>query len=986
MASFDEELEALLSGGDDDDSTGQPPANPTPAQADGDTPEFEMTVGTPEVIRTQRSQAPDMVIEESISVPAEEGGWTAALRDAGRGIMDLVSGGNSTGNKFLEPVPLASANTALAGALHGPITGAVKSAGNLERDLNSTEVINSTIAPYRDWESDARAHDPELFDQTDLVTSLISPVNKLGALTKGTSGAISALANVGAQAGLAAADTTLREYGDTGHVENAGKDALMGGGLAVLPGVVGGMASAVHANRHTPKGQKNYANARLRSAGIDPAQLRGATPQEQAQVLADVEELAAQGGSGYSGAASVQDMNIRAHDAAAKAKAEKDAAIAALAGRDARVDNQAIANNMRANKKTGSAEARKHNALIDRVADEYEPVMELDAVDAPMPPPPAAPPVPVRPPPLPTRTGLAASAFENPQAAPSRGAMAPEATMEIAPQDMTPVRPSARYRPEQEAMPPGPSVPAPDAQASPSPAASPISADAKRAAYAPRSKFAREYYALHPEQDPLTSNPSAGYKPQPPAADPVAALADAPYYYHTTVAENVPGILRDGLQPRAARSAPAAFEPYGGTSSADQPNTLWLSDEAGKDAWVGNIAEERMVANGNSTDPARLVTFRTRAGGGEYDPRLQEYRINGGISPGDLEMSPEYTVPWDSMSRARVPQDGWSKLPAAAPAANPRGWERNEMFDGPSSTPAQQATTPPVGPPPLPPSDPVGALAAQGMPEEQFVDAVPMGYEHPRYISADEFNVEKPLVGRKVADKAVPTPEDDVRAERYAALMDAGRQGFAETDPALAAQWDAANRREGRMLDIEQLGQQAADKPPTPLIRSLGGLGAGAAVGGSLLAAGSDNPYLTTTGTALGFLGGRWAQPRAHALRAQWLSPQTNTAASRLEGLGRKPIGQLTSSFLDYTREPMPTEQGDPSDPNGPRSALNPGTFLGRDTTRAMEADPEPFLPWADDYAKAATDDDRAAVTERLYRTDVEFARDVFPRIAREMA
>jgi hypothetical protein len=52
-----------------------------------------------------------------------------------------------------------------------------------------------------------------------------------------------------------------------------------------------------------------------------------------------------------------------------------------------------------------------------------------------------------------------------------------------------------------------------------------------------------------------------------------------------------------------------------------------------------------------------------------------------------------------------------------------------------------------------------------------------------------------------------------------------------------------------------------------------------------------------------------------------------------------------------------------------------------------MKANPSAFMPWADDYNKARTDDARAAVTERLVRTDPIFVEQIYaPQIQRSNA
>jgi len=341
---------------------------------------------------------------------------------------------------------------------------------------------------------------------------------------------------------------------------------------------------------------------------------------------------------------------------------------------------------------------------------------------------------------------------------------------------------------------------------------------------------------------------------------------------------------------------------------------------------------------------------------------------SGGPSAPPMPVAPQDLTPVRPSARYQPPPPdpvGALAAQGAPPAVPPP----NPIQPSPSAIP-QQAPPPAAASPSSavaspPPPDPIGALAAQ-----QYG---PVQQGELAGISPDVWNETRQLVGDSVEPNASNTA-NAIHSDHYAALMDQAREDFNRANPELASQFDQNNALQGRMLDISKMGAGAANAKPSPFIRALGGLGPLATIGSATLG-GIGVP--AAAAIAGGAAAQRWAGPRMNALSAHWLSKDTASMMDRLGDVGRAPVGSLVGSLGDAT-DPAPT----PPDPDSlPRpTSMNdqtgypPGQTLGRATTAAMTSNPDAFMPWADDFQNAKSDDDRAAVVEGLVRRDPRFA------------
>lgn len=415
--------------------------------------------------------APDMIIEDAINVPEAPLGRSISMAEVRADTPEAPPGGDwlrglmaaddptgfSTHASTAAPEELGNipgmVNSAAAGGVHGTVAG-------LER----------LVPGVREWSVEAEREHSTAFMGGDVLSNLnpYSPLNKLGGVTKGirassglaTAGKIAA--DVGLQTGINVADSAARRYGDAADnpeygVLDAVKDtspleAVAAAALATPGAVLGGAGARSHYKQTRPEELSlrdlDYKDARYRSAGLDPTAVKQLAPEKQAEILAQIEMLNGQGGEGLFDAASIKQMNLRAHNAAAMARSEKDAAIDALSQLDAQVDPDVIASGVRQDFRRGQGpNVADHNLRTDRVAQEYN---DMPRALQPLPPaPPTAaaqglppPPLPAGPPPLPQAV-----------AAP----LPPPAPPPVA---------SARYQPQASAAaPPAPSPPRPSARA-----------------------------------------------------------------------------------------------------------------------------------------------------------------------------------------------------------------------------------------------------------------------------------------------------------------------------------------------------------------------------------------------------------------------------------------------------------------------------------------------------------------------------------------
>lgn len=1028
MSDFDDELNALLN---------------TPDEEEGSSSAPDMIIE--EAIDVPRQSK---VIELDVQNIEGDPDPLAALRYAGeqaRGALD----GNVFFSKPIADVasdtaeltPAQIARGAATGFVNGYISGAAKS---VPKGLTAAGYpqLEEAIAPLVEQDATAKAETPGLYEAADVIGSAYSPVNKLlGYGLKGLKGGGRFIADLGSQIAQGAGDTFSRVYGETGDAgaagDAAGTSAWISGLLGVPFAAAGATGSSAAARARDPETvalrQDEYRKERLRSAGLPNGAIDSAEAADKERyAVALIEELAAKRGapaesvtlgmtppgygpSGPSSAYTVPQMARQIELDAARSGAAKDQAISALAAQDATVDPNLVAGGLRAEKRpqvVGAPLVAEKNAVLEGMAQGYDvppapaylqdDTIQLDAVPeyaypqqqaVPPPLPPRA--APTQPPPLPAAPapGPAASAPAMPAAPPARpSARAPQSQVyDIAPEDLTPVRPSARAQPQ-------PPPVAPEAPPPPDPVGA-LAAQGNAPPPPEDLALLMEQDMLpHLEQTPGAMSPDELIEREiaaelerssmggPPPPRPSARASQDPYLYHSTRASNIPAIQREGLLPRAQQSTPGPSpyvqsvldsEALGATLSPevlaeiaamfprkDYPDGVWFADESGRSGWKSQLAED------SNLPPEDLRTLRVlRANAGtQYNPRLNEHFTEQGIPPTQLEI--------------QGPGGGWYQMPQARPSAryNPALDPTNRPAPAqPPSLPQQPRMAAPAGPPPLPPPPP-----------EEFVRGIPMPPElaavQRRAPWREYLEGENKYAGQAIPNGTPPTAANEFKRQRYAASMDALRAGAAETDPAMAAQWDGNNMRQGLDLLLQKEAAKARNVQAPPVVNypdtklSLMGGSFGAGIGGLIggaVGAGIGGPI----GMAGGLAASRWLKPREHSLRANWLSGDTAARADRLAGYGEKPVGSLVSSFGDLMRDPPPEPESDPSDPSGPTSALSPGEFLGRDTTQAMLSDPEVFRLYADDYSQAGTDDKRAAVTERLYRTDPEFARNVFPRI-----
>lgn len=969
----DEELDALLAGDDEEDAE---PVSP---------PEAEMTVGTPEVIRSERPLGRTLNMDE---VQAEAGpAWMRGLSDESREALARANDSISATNPFFTPysseetVPSVeqSMRGLSTGFANGYTAGAPQSASKVASAMGF-EGGEAALEPFREAEAASVEETPRLHALGDVFGSWFSPANKIKLVKEG-GGFVANLLN---QAGLGGLEGFMRSYGDTGDarqaVSDAGKTAAISALASAPTAAIGAVGSKLRAKAENPRNQAlradEYNAERLRSAGVSSGQIDNLPPEKLGEVVALIEDMTARSGR----PPTVPELGYELQKYVESHRGSKDAAFAALAEQGATVSTNDMAGALRAQKDQFSSDpsvresARARATLEDMASgydakpataiayDEYTPVEAYPEVAYPQPQAAQPPPLPA-PAPAPTRQQLAAAAFVNPQAAPAHGAMSPRSSsgpvpaqampaapparpsaraqsqvMDIAPEDLTPVRPSARAQPQ---PPPQPDV-------------LPV-----------------------PPSDPIGA--LAAQRQAPPPPDDIALLMEQDMQPHL---EETPGLMSPDQLIEADIAAELERAQMGGPP-APRPSARYRPPPSD----VGHLMGNEVVGSGRPS--------------ARYQP------------PPPQPPAPPPPDPVGALAAMGGPanmNNGGSPVP---PPEYQAAWSGQQPW-----TAADQAAQPPMAgaPPPLP-----------GPPPEEFVRGVPMDPEVisvPRAgVPIKEWNPERKLIGQAAGNSFTP-PEaaNQFRDPQYAASVDAMRTGMLQVDPELAHQWDANNYSEGLGTLVQDEAQKSRHlQTPGPLDYSSNkaawiggsvgagigsmvmpgfGTGVGAAIGGAV-------------GKGIGYAANRYMEPRAHAIKANWLqdtpgrgmdfeapsgdfgggysggsignrgsgwlSGTTLEKAQRLERVGSFPVGSLTASFGDLMRDP-PAEQGE-SDPNGPTSSLDPGSFLGRNTTNAMLAEPEAFKPYADDYAMAGTDDRRAAVTERLYRTDPKFARNVFPRI-----
>jgi hypothetical protein len=369
---------------------------------------------------------------------------------------------------------------------------------------------------------------------------------------------------------------------------------------------------------------------------------------------------------------------------------------------------------------------------------------------------------------------------------------------------------------------------------------------------------------------------------------------------------------------------------------------------------------------------------------------------------------PPSAAPAPNLPPTPAPASAFGSLLGASPessAFGALGASPAPVVGDPIGALAAQASPPPMAaqalpPPPLPvanqsPATPVDpdawmrGLGAQAPAPAPMADLGPAPVPFNAYL--DELN----KAGQPIRPE-LAKPEDAFARERYAAIDHAMDLGAERADPELATQWADSKAHLGTLnLLRDQASSARHDAPPffdvrnSALGSALGSVGGGLAY--SLGAGALGASGLGALGAGAGMAVNHWYQPRKHSIHAQWLSGDTADMMERVSEKARMPVGAEAAAIRDGFRPPSPPPAAaDEKDPNGPTSSLQgmpAGMTLGRDTTASMKANPSAFMPWADDYNKARTDDARAAVTERLVRTDPIFVEQIYaPQIQRSNA
>lgn len=492
-------------------------------------------------------------------------------------------------------------------------------------------------------------------------------------------------------------------------------------------------------------------------------------------------------------------------------------------------------------------------------------------------------------------------------------------------------------------------------------------ADAVAQEYADSPRPMRPW-PLAPDQMPAMEVPPAlPPPPLPPGPDPVGALAELgasdaarahpPGFADLAAADEAAGAARPTdispheLQVAAPGDLPPPPLPPGPTDP--DPVGALAAEGAFRSAEPGS-RDRLMAAQHNAK---WLASQPPRAPAPDV-PAPVSYADNSGFLAAAAARRPPAPPPYD------VP-------PPAAPARAPFGMEA-------PLPPDQAALAQPREPQPVPNTFDSFGMGSYVPPEPR--DPGPARVPFNAYVS--ELNTAGEGISPEFAK-----PEDAYQRERYAAVDHAMDLGAERASPEMAAQWAGAKEQQG-VLNLIKDQASGARHDPKPFM-SMGG-GGGGALGGALGAAGSTAGYalggmaglgvaLPALGLGAGMAANNWYQPRKHSISANWLSGDTADRMERLSKVGQAPTGSMVSSFGDMLREPPPAAEPE----TGPQSSngLPAGMRLGRDTTSSMKANPDAFMPWQDDYNKDRTDDDRAATTERLARTNPDFYDNVYEKL-----
>lgn len=804
-----------------------------------------------------------------------------------------------------------------AGGVNGVAGHYVKAAGSGAEALG-TSAVNDVIAPYREWDEKARAGAPIAYMISDFIGSQFDPINKLtkplGMLQAGSK--TKAAANIATQGAIASADSSIREFGDTGTLEDANLTEGMIAALLSAPFSGVAMTAERSALRNgTPEARKIRQDLRnderMMSVGANTNDIDNLRqdPKKFEAVLAEADRIAAARG----GVPSVPQMGKSIDQAIDEAQALKDKAAAALARDGATVDpgdvESYLRNVVRERHPGYSMDLPLESDTVgrmDKIADRYGQMprqmitpdeIELGAIPDPSPPqaptravpPPLPPRSTATPPPLPPRedpvgalASLAARDAElaNPGAALDELGLADDLAQHqpIDEMDLAPARPAARATPQ--VPPPPPPPPRPSARA---PA---------------RQMISRSNVPEAPP-DPVGALAARGEAPPPP--------------------DDMGALMEEDMLPYLEESP--------GLQSPDQ--------------LIEQDAMDQLERAGNDFQvPRPSARFQEPPMGPDYGPLQQPVSARAAPLPG-----PEYNA---------------IQLPPEPP---PR------QFPPAPEPPMPQQ--PSAQPPPLPPPAPEEFVLGQPMPQQVEPGPhvpVPFDYFAGELSSAAKQGKINPLVP---ADPAAEFAKD-----RYAGIDRAMDIGAENADPALAAQWAGAKERQGYDEILGEFSSRAENRQSAPFWNrqdaGFGGVGSslGAAIG-TAIAPGIGTAIGGGLGLGAGWAAGRYYHPRQHAYQAKWLSEDT---AARMEGIANTATPQRVGSNVAAVSDAKKRAKQQAK----PKQGMPPGMTLGRQTTQSMIQFPEAFRKWADDFYKKGTDDGRAATVERLVRTNKEFDEQVY--------
>lgn len=883
-----------------------------------------------------------------------------------------------------------------AGGIDGatPLVGTKALVRPFVEDRNETDLGLPPENSYLQWDAKAQDEHPVPYAVGQAISSTLLPwnrvINGLAAPFRAVKGdgILRGIAKVGGNAlgeGLSGGlSTASHEYADTGHVNQ--NDVGLGAGISAaisgLLGSVGMTAERYGARNGTPDalGLKDLdqREMRLNAAGMPNSDIDALkqSPEKFKAMSDEANRLADENfGDRFLGSYTPRDNYLVAKKAAEENRAAKDVLAEQIADAGGSARPADVAEEMRnyaGNKFAVGAPGDKDSIkTIDDIANGYEdwprlhhqkfgvpPAGQLVLPGVPSLPPTAAaqglppPPLPAGPPaltpgavptlsPANSQQPMAAVSGQGLPPSPARVSARAPGPAEIAEADLMPVRASARFDPAN--------------------APQPGSEEAALSALAGMSR---------PEIDQgLNQRTQAFHDANASSPEWRAAQKDDP----RVLAED--GMLPDDMGQLMEQEMQQHFEASPGNLSPEQLMERELLGEA-----------ERAP---NMTPAGRPSTrYQTPAADDGWLPRSE---VQGSGQP-----SARYNPATDPSAQGMPPPPlpaGPPPLPSAGPGAGLPNSGNAAAGLPPPAAGVPQAALPPPGPAnsnnaaisalaaaSQPPSGPVGPM--QGPPQLLQTQGPPqlMPQREVPGLPTDEvpfmqMNKKRINAGAPLEIGVPPKPENAFNRLEYSLLNDAQQAGANRAGPGWGDQWAQLKRQEGLQNPLAEAGYMYRSQR-RPLDRSdllLAGLGAGA-VGGKEYSDGEDSfgtgALKTGLGAAAGIAASRFLGSRGASIAANFLSKDTEGMSARLgQRVSQTPTGSLAGSLRDDMTKASTTSLDSDPDGNAP-SGYTPGQLLGRRTSAAMRSNSSLFMPWAEDFQREQTDDGRAAVVERLLRTD----------------